>query len=45
MKKYLAETEALTKNPDDPEYRSWSHIRSYGVAGARSPKDPKEGNR
>ena len=45
MKKYLAETEALTNNPDDPEYRSWSHIRSYGVAGARSPKDPKEGNR
>jgi epoxyqueuosine reductase QueG len=44
MKKYLGETEALAKNPDDPEYRSWSHVRRYGVARPRSPKEPKEGN-
>jgi len=32
-KKYLNEAEALAKNPDDPSYRSWQHIRSYGVSG------------
>ena len=42
MKKYLAEAETLAKNPEDPEYRSWSHVRRFGVAG-RSPKDPREG--
>jgi epoxyqueuosine reductase QueG len=31
MKKYLKEAEALATNPDDPEYKSWSHIRKYGV--------------
>lgn len=30
-KKYLNEAEALAENPRDPEYRSWQHIRSYGV--------------
>jgi epoxyqueuosine reductase QueG len=42
VKKYLREAEALAKNPDDPEYRSWTHARKYGVAGTRNPKDPKE---
>jgi len=28
--KYLHEEEALEKNPDDPEYRSWTHVRNYG---------------
>lgn len=44
MKKYLDESEALAKNPDDPEYRDWTHLRRYGVAGIRNPKDPKERN-
>jgi len=26
-KKYLREAEALATNPEDPEYKSWSHIR------------------
>jgi epoxyqueuosine reductase QueG len=43
MKKYLAERGALAANPEDPAYRSWSHVRKYGVA-RRSPRDPKEGN-
>jgi epoxyqueuosine reductase len=44
MKKYLEEAKALEENPDDPEYRSWTQARKYGVAGTRSPRDPKEGN-
>jgi len=44
MKKYLRESEALAKNPDDPEYRPWTHARRYGVARTRNPKDRKEGN-
>jgi epoxyqueuosine reductase len=32
MKKYLREAEALAANPEDPEYKAWSHLRSYGVA-------------
>jgi epoxyqueuosine reductase len=39
MKKYLKEAEALAANPDDPEYKSWSHIRKYGVP---TPKKTKE---
>jgi heterodisulfide reductase subunit C len=31
MKKYLKEAETLAANPDDPEYKSWSHIRKYGT--------------
>jgi epoxyqueuosine reductase len=31
-KKYLHEAEALAANPDDPEYKSWTHLRKYGVA-------------
>jgi len=42
MKKYLEESETLAKNPDDPEYRPWTHLRRYGVARVRNPKDPKE---
>ena len=43
MKKYLEETEALAKNPDDPEYKSWTHVRKYGVAKSKNPKGQKEG--
>lgn len=28
--KYLKEREALAKNPEDPEYKSWVHARRYG---------------
>ncbi len=30
MKKYLQEKEALDADPNDPEYKSWTHVRSYG---------------
>jgi epoxyqueuosine reductase QueG len=43
MKKYLQEAEALGKNPDDPEYKSWTHVRKYGVAKGRGAKDQKAG--
>jgi hypothetical protein len=35
---------ALAKNPDDPEYKSWTHVRKYGVSKSRTPMDQKEGN-
>jgi hypothetical protein len=31
QKKYLEEAKALAANPDDPEYKSWTHIRKYGL--------------
>lgn len=31
MKKYLREAQALAADPDDPEYRSWTHVRKYGA--------------
>jgi len=31
IKKYLREAEALAENPEDPEYKSWTHLRKYGV--------------
>lgn len=31
MKKYLQEAEALAANPEDPEYRPWTHARKYGA--------------
>jgi len=30
VKKYLEEAEALAKNPDDPKYKTWTHVRKYG---------------
>jgi epoxyqueuosine reductase len=32
VKKYLREAEALAANPEDPEYKAWTHLRKYGVA-------------
>ena len=32
MKKYLREAEALAANPEDPEYKTWTHLRNYGIA-------------
>jgi len=31
MKKYLRESEALAADPDDPAYRTWTHVRKYGA--------------
>jgi epoxyqueuosine reductase QueG len=31
QKKYLKEARALAANPDDPEYKSWTHVRKYGL--------------
>jgi epoxyqueuosine reductase QueG len=31
MKKYRQEAEALAADPDDPRYRSWTHVRRYGT--------------
>ena len=30
MKKYLEEKAALEKDPKDPRYKTWTHVRSYG---------------
>jgi len=42
IKKYLREAEALASNPEDPEYRPWTHMRKYGVSRGKSRKG--EGN-
>jgi Pyruvate/2-oxoacid:ferredoxin oxidoreductase delta subunit len=45
MKKYLREEGALAENPDDPEYKSWTHLRRYGVYwGKRTSSDKEWGN-
>ena len=30
-RKYRKETAALARDPDDPQYRAWQHIRKYGL--------------
>lgn len=41
-KKYLREAEALAANPDDPEYKAWTHLRKYGVSsGKKAPLEKK----
>jgi len=42
MKKYLGEAEALAANPEDPEYKTWTHLRKYGVARGRKQGAGKE---
>ena len=37
-KKYGKEKEALAADPDAPEYKSWTHIRKYGIS--HKPKEP-----
>jgi epoxyqueuosine reductase len=37
-KKYLRETDALAANPEDPDYKPWSHIRKYGIPGPETDK-------
>lgn len=44
-KKYLGEAAALAADPGDQRYKSWSHIRQYGVAESgreRKPAQEKE---
>ncbi len=38
MEKYLREKEALVANPDDPEYKSWTHLRKYGISKRKEGK-------
>ena len=42
MKKYLREAEALATNPEDPQYKSWAHLRKYGVARGKKTAEGKE---
>ena len=35
IKPYLEEQEALEKNPDDPRYAAWVHVRKHGSKGGR----------
>jgi len=42
MKKYLREAEALAANPEDPEYKAWTHLRKYGVAKGKKQGARKE---
>jgi len=34
--KYLDEAKALAANPDDPEYKSWTHVRKYGLTRGKA---------
>lgn len=38
-KKYLQETDALTANPDDPAYKTWTQVRKYGGWNKDYPRD------
>ena len=38
LKKYLEESEALNANPDDPRYKSWTHVRKYGSWNKEFPR-------
>jgi len=39
VKKYLREAEALEVNPQDPEYKAWTHLRKYGVFHGKKAPD------
>jgi epoxyqueuosine reductase QueG len=39
-KKYLGEAQALAADPGDRQYKSWSHIRRYGVSEEGTKKKP-----
>jgi epoxyqueuosine reductase len=41
LKKYLQEDEALSSNPDDPTYKAWTHVRSYGSWNKNYPRKSK----
>ena len=43
QKKYLKEAKSLAANPDDPEYKSWTHVRKYGLTrGNAAPSSKAE---
>jgi len=37
-RKYLKEGEVLAANPEDPEFRQWSHLRKYGTTSQTADK-------
>jgi epoxyqueuosine reductase QueG len=41
VKKYLQEEKALAANPDDPVYKSWTHVRKYGSWNKDYPRNGK----
>lgn len=41
VRKYLQEADALAKNPDDPAYKSWTHVRKYGSWNQEYPRSSK----
>ena len=41
VKKYLQEEAALAANPDDPAYKTWTHVRKYGSWNKDYPRDGK----
>ena len=41
MKKYLQEDETLSINPNDPAYKSWTHVRKYGSWNKNYPRNSK----
>jgi hypothetical protein len=48
QKKYLKEAESLAANPDDPAYKSWTHVRKYGLTkgkGAPVSKTREDGKK
>jgi len=42
LKKYREEKEALAANPDDPNYKSWTHIRKFGSWNKDYPRTGKQ---
>lgn len=38
VKKYLQEAEALAADPNDPQYKSWTHVRKYGSWNKEYPR-------
>lgn len=38
VKKYLQEAAALAANPDDPKYKTWTHVRNYGSWTKKHPR-------
>ena len=38
MDKYLKEKESLEINPNDPKYKSWTHVRNYGSWNKEYPR-------
>jgi epoxyqueuosine reductase len=39
VKKYLQEADALAVNPEDPKYKTWTHVRKYGSWNKDYPRE------